>query len=140
MNQDNFDPKQARDKECFTILHNNLIHFHEAFVSNSVKVSGFFLLIIGWISTSETAQQTLGRSELFRTLAVVILVLGAVMYTATCFRLWVLSNNVYGKLVELDYIPGHVFSDRLIRLVTLFLFVFSNLLLATTAALMTWFV
>jgi len=138
-NSGNSERLQASHTERFSILYSSLLKFHEGFVGNAFKVAGFQLLVIGWLLTSVTAQKTLSGSVLFRALAVAGLILASFLYGVISCRVWRLSNQIFEEMRKLQYMPESHYSDRLIRRITLSLFVSSNWLLTLVSCILAWF-
>ena len=138
MPESTVEKKQATSEEIFQVLYNSLLKFHTGFVASAFQVTGFLLLIMGWILTSDTAQNTLENSVYLRSLAVTGLAMASVLYGVISFRVRWLSDQVYGELEQLAYMPSKCYSDRKIMPVTLFLFVSSNVLLTIVACLLIW--
>lgn len=92
----------ANAKEQFDLLYDSLANLHAGFVESAFKVTGFLLVVVGWIVTSTSARSAIGSSMPLVVLSTTALVLASCLYLLSSYRVMNLSQNVYDSLVSVD--------------------------------------
>lgn len=74
---------------------------YEKYLDGNYRVAGISLIVIGWLITSDSAQETLKSDEFIWWIAAVMVTGGIVNYLVTFLRLYFLSRQLTGELVIL---------------------------------------
>jgi hypothetical protein len=117
----------------FGVLYDSLSGYHQGFIDSAFRVTGFLLLVLGWLLTSKEAREYLGRDETARRLVSAGLTMAAAIYAFISYRVYLLSQQVFARLHLLAYVPGSTYEDHLLHPVTLVAFISANLLLTACA-------
>jgi hypothetical protein len=125
--------KEADTKEQFDLLYGDLRSYHEAFVDGSIKVAGFQILVAGWLITSKDAREALHASFAGRLIGITALLLGSFVYTFIAVRVYIYSHHIFRLISKLGYMPPTHYEARVVKKITLVLFVCANLLLTLVA-------
>jgi len=106
-------PVGGSSTEAFTLLYEQLKYFHDGLYEGGYKVVGSFLLIIGWIVTSDKARQVLHESSVARVVSatsIVVCAIGSVFLTLLLQRK---SAHTAQLLERLNYFPREYYEDRI---------------------------
>ena len=101
------DPAKAFDH-----LYAALSEYESRFVDTSLKACGFYLLIMGWLLTSETARGLMGPGP-NRTIAIIGLALPACACAFLFVRIIQIMQMLQRELKALDYCPESYYEFRI---------------------------
>lgn len=116
-------------QEQFELLYERLQSLHGSGVDSMFKVAGFFLLVTGWVLTSDNAQALLVRDPLIRVSALVTLVFVAVAFAGIALRLVRESGTIFRRLKALGYMPVEHYEGLVVRSSTVLPFLLLDLVL-----------
>lgn len=106
---------EVSDKERFELLYARLKGIHDTFIDVVFKATGAFLLVTGWIVTSDTARNYLKSDSISRWLGILgLLVVYAVLYAIAAYRTAQSSQRISKQLDEVAYMPHEYYSDLIV--------------------------
>src|SRR4051812_31665130 len=108
------DPQpQASKREVFELLISELKEYRSGIIENAAKVTGFLLLAIGWLATSQAPRSILD-SPLLKVLTCASLLVAASMTIRMYVNVYNLSQSAYDQLQRLNYMEPSHYRGRLI--------------------------
>ena len=113
-------------KAAFGLLYDSLKGYQSGFVDGGLKVTGFLLIVLGWLLTSKEARDYLARDVIGRTIAATSLIAASVMYASIAYRVYLRSQNVFAQLRRLNYLPVETYQDHVIQPFAVVMFILSN--------------
>jgi hypothetical protein len=113
-------------KAAFALLYDSLKGYQSGFVDGGLKVTGFLLIVLGWLLTSKEARDYLARDMIGRTIAVISLITASLMYASITYRVYLRSNTVFAQLARLNYLPVETYQDHVIQPFAVVIFILSN--------------
>ena len=125
----------ATDAEKFELLYDALRAYQTGFVDAAFRVAAFILLVLGWLITSGDARSFLHAHQEGRLTAIAALALAAGIYALTSWRVYRFSQRTGSSLAQLAFMPEEYYADRVLRTVTLVIFVTANVLLTAVACI-----
>jgi hypothetical protein len=75
------------------------------------KQAAIVLLFLGWIVSSDKAQEYISHSILVKLCGVLLVVAYSGMFVVWALTYWTRSNRAYEQLIELDYMPASYYSS-----------------------------
>jgi hypothetical protein len=102
-------------KEQFDLLYERLKFYHDSAIDAVFKVTASLLLVIGWLTTSETARRIFAADRLMCWCAIVALLLFDVQFVAAAFRSAGRSQNIARQLDSLAYMPQAYYRGIVLR-------------------------
>ncbi|HEX4964517.1 MAG TPA: hypothetical protein VF173_27120 [Thermoanaerobaculia bacterium] len=102
-------------KEQFDLLYERLKFYHDSAIDAVFKVTASLLLVMGWVTTSETARRIFAADQSIRWCAIVAILLFDVQFVAAAFRSTERSQNVARQLDSLAYMPRVYYRDLVLR-------------------------
>ena len=127
---------KATDEKKFDHLYDNLLKYHTVFIETSFKLAGLFLLVIGWLLTSKSAQASFQGSKWLSFMAIVGLIISGFVSNIGGHRVQTFSRNMFDELKKLNYMPEGYYSDRLIKKRTMFLYTSAIWILILSASVL----
>lgn len=106
----NADPKVAFDN-----LHNSLVECQRLFFDGSMKATGFFLLIMGWLLTSDKARDFIQGNSDMAGIFGWSLVAAAIAYVGLCMRLLWIVKGLGRELAAIDFLPRSYYAHRIVH-------------------------
>ena len=88
------EANRASHQEKFKLLYDSLLDLYNNFLTSAFSVSGFLLLVIGWLITSETAQCTLKEHSGLKYIGIIALLFAVVLYIFSLTE----SGTIRGRL------------------------------------------
>jgi hypothetical protein len=131
MAEDRADSSVATVKERFDLLYERLKAVHDTFIDVVFKATAAFLIVTGWVVTSDSALSHLRRDPVSRWLAVIGLLIYAALYAVTAYRTARFSGKVSDSLAALAYVPADEYSDLVVRRSVAYGFAGANAALCT---------
>jgi hypothetical protein len=125
-------------KDRFELLFEILRIYYDKFLETSFKVAGLLFLVGGWVLASDKTWVFLSADPIVATTTMAALVLAWAMFTATCYRAYRLSNEVFGILTTLNYIEREYYSRYKIAFFMFGMVVAANGLLTSWLLLIVW--
>ena len=107
---------QGTDKEAFEHLYKSLVEFYERFIDGCLKATGFFIIALGWVLTSERAHAFFVKNPEVRCLAALGALLPALAFVVLCLRLMVVMRRLGRELNALDYVPRAYYEHYVLKL------------------------
>jgi hypothetical protein len=104
----------ASCKERFDLLYGRLKSAHDMYIDVIFKATAAFLLVTGWMVTSESALGHLRRDPVARWLAIVGLTTYALLFLLASLRTTRNSMAVASTLRDLNYAQPALYSDVVI--------------------------
>jgi hypothetical protein len=102
-------------QEQFALLYERLKFYHDGAIDAVFKVTAPLLVVIGWVTTSDSARSVLARDAAVRWCAVTAIVLFAVQFTASAWRTTERSRRIAIQLDSLGYLPCERYADIVLR-------------------------
>jgi hypothetical protein len=102
------DPAKA-----FEHLYGALSEYQTLLIETNVKACGFFLLVLGWLLTSEKARQFVEESIFTKTIAIFGAVMPAIATVLLSLRIRQIMEGLRGQLDALNYFPPPYYEFRL---------------------------
>jgi hypothetical protein len=128
-------PMAANEKEQFDVLYESLRTFQTGFVDAAFKATASFLLVLGWLVTSDKAREFLLKDPSRRYLAVLAVILAGVIYASISIRVYKFSHRTCALLDDLGFVPRSYYEDRILTREGLVIFISANALLVTALSL-----
>jgi hypothetical protein len=125
-------------KDQFDILLEMQREFYSRFIDLAVKIAGFYLLVLGWILTSNDAREYLGDDELARGTAVAVVLIAWIIYCCMAYRLSWLSNRTFMSLQSLPDIPAFLYENYRVTRKTVGIFLIATLVVAYVVGFVLW--
>jgi hypothetical protein len=107
-------------------------------VDGAFKVTGFMVLVMGWLLTSKEARQVLASDPLVRKTAIAGLAAASLVYAYISVGVSGLSQRVFFELEKLKYVPSATYENHLIGTRTLIPWIVANVLLTGFAGFFIW--
>ncbi len=108
----------AAEKGKFLILYGSYSRAYERFLENGFKALATFLVVLGWLLSSDTAQKFLAANAAMRWGAIALIVLAALFVVSTFRHVSRLSMSLRSKLDELAFLePSFYEQYRITRLI-----------------------
>ena len=126
----------GNEKERFLALYGSYARAYERFLEHGFKTLATCLLILGWLLSSPGTRGFLGNHEVFRYLALGLVLIAAVFLCLTFTRLSRLSRDLRLRLDGLAFIESDFYSQHRIPPLIYWSVVGQNLLLFLFIALM----
>ena len=121
--------KKAPPKEIFELLYLRAKTINNSFLDTILKATAAFLLVTGWLVTSQTASDHLQNDEVFKWLVVVGFTVYGLLFSMAAYLTALASRKVLKQLEGVDYIDTIYFSDLLISKKIAFIFGLANWIL-----------
>lgn len=125
-------------KEQFDILLGMQREFYSRFIDLAVKIAGFYLLVLGWILTSEDARGYLSGDDLARGTAVAVVLIAWIIYCCMAYRLYWLSNRTFMSLQSLPDVPAFLYDNYRVTRTTVGIFLVANLVVTYVVGFVLW--
>lgn len=106
----NTEPKVAFDH-----LHQSLAEYQRLFFDGSLKAIGLFLLVMGWILTSDKASAFMMKHQSVATVAGWSLFICAIAYIVLSVRLMSIMRHLSRELDAIDFLPRSYYEHRLVH-------------------------
>ena len=106
----NTEPKVAFDH-----LHQSLAEYQRLFFDGSLKATGFFLLVMGWILTSDKAGTFMTTHQSVATVGGWSLIICAIAYVMLSVRLLSIMRGLGRELDAIDFLPRSYYEHRLVH-------------------------
>lgn len=117
-------------KEQFDLLYSKLKFLNESALDSAFKVTGFLILVTGWVVTSDNARVFLAGDPVVRWASVVVVLVGAVAFAVVAQGMMRQSQQTSRALQALAFMPVDYFRDMTISPYSLQLFVIIDLVLS----------
>jgi hypothetical protein len=127
----------GREKR-FDVLHLALAEYHQRFISVGLSGTGFVLVVIGWIATSDKVQKLLKLGQRVRLEGSTALFLALIAYLLLSLRMLRNMRDIKRRLDDLAYIPKQYYAFRLPSRWAAFIFLMLNVMVTTIAVLLLW--
>ena len=98
-------------KDQFDLLYERLKFYHDSAIDAVFKVTASLLLVMGWVTTSDTARKILAADPPVRWCAVVAVVLFDMQFIAAAFRSTGRSQRIALQLDSLAHMPRAYYQD-----------------------------
>lgn len=105
----------AEPKVAFDHLHQSLVQYQQLFFDGSLKATGFFLLIMGWILTSDKARDFMKNDPFIATVGGWGLIVCAIAYIVLSIRLMSVMRGLGRELGAIDFMPRSYYAHRLVN-------------------------
>ena len=105
----------AEPKVAFDHLYQSLREYQQLFFESSLKATGFFLLIMGWIITSDKAWELMKSHKSMAEIGGWGLVVCGISYIALCIRLMRMMKRLGQELDAIDFLPRSYYEHRLVK-------------------------
>lgn len=128
----------ADDKSRFEILFGALRDHQQGLLENTAKTAGFLLLSIGWLTTSQTARETLNADGLLRGAAIGGVLIATGLYIAAAFHVYRAAQRIRARLIELAYLPLEDIEIRGISALLLAVLTLGNLTISLLLVVLIW--
>ena len=115
MPEDRANSNVATFKERFDLLYGRLKAVHDIFIDVVFKATAAFLIVTGWVVTSESALNHIKRDPASRWLAVIGLVIYGTLYALAAYRTARFSRKLAESLAALAYVPADDYLDLVVR-------------------------
>lgn len=125
-------------KDHFDVLFGMQREFYSRFVDLAVKIAGFYLLVLGWILTSEDARRYLSSDDLARGTAVAVVLIAWIIYCCMAYRLYWLSNQTFLSLQSLTDVPAFLYESYRVTRTTVGIFLVANLVVTYVVGFVLW--
>ena len=102
-------------KEQFDLLYERLKFYHDSAIDAVFKVTASLLLVMGWVTTSETARRIFAADQPIRWCAIVAILLFDAQFVVAAFRSTGRSQNIARQLDSLAYMPQAYYRDIVLR-------------------------
>ncbi len=116
-------------KERFEFLYSSLCKHYSQILDIALKVTGFLLLVMGWLVTSQTAQESLNIFPSLRGVGIAAVLFTGLSFSLISVRLYKKSQKIAAQLQDLDYFPRDYYSDQVIERRNLTLFLLSDIVM-----------
>lgn len=112
----------ASVKEQFDLLYSLLRYYTDSAMESAFKVTGFLVLVTGWVMTSDNARAILGHDPVSRWTAVVTVLFAAGMFAGIAIRVLRQSQLTLRQLRALDYMSIDYYQEQALtpKIVTVF--------------------
>lgn len=120
----------ASVKEQFELLYSKLKYFNDSSLDSAFKVTGFLILVTGWVVTSDNARAFLQSDPVVRWAAVLVVLMAAVAFAVVARGMMRQSQQTFRALQALSYMPAEHFRDLAISPYSVRLFVVIDLVLS----------
>ncbi len=120
----------APEKDKFDLLYNSFKDNFTRLFDSYAKVSGSYLVIIGWLVSSEKTLVFIAHNCRAYVSCIGTLVLISALYMVLCYRMYLKSGRLLRSLVSLNYMEPEFYDSYKISLRS-FLIVISGQLLLT---------
>ena len=117
---------QASPKEQFDQLFGQLKELYTLFFDSFSKLSASYMLIIGWLITSESARSFLKMHREVAYLFIAILAVLSAVYTILCKRMFRKSAHLVLQMNELNYMDAPLYKGKTISAASFYLILLSN--------------
>nr|WP_319387083.1 hypothetical protein [uncultured Roseibium sp.] len=97
------EPKTATPREIHAYLSDQLKSYHDGLIDFAFKHGVILTVILGWVVSSERAQEFLGETESKKIASLAALSLYALAHVLWVRRWYLKSNAVFGQLKDLKY-------------------------------------
>lgn len=124
------DPTTAGAKEQFELLFSKLKHLNDSALDSAFKVTGFLILVTGWVVTSDNARAFLQDDPVVRWAAVLVVGMAAVAFAVVARGMTRQSQQTLQALEALAYMPADRFRDLAIQRTSARLFIALDLVLS----------
>ncbi len=105
----------AEPKVAFDHLHQSLVEYQRLFFDGSLKATGFFLVVMGWILTDVEARKFIQSDRLLPIFGGWSLVICAIAYVMLSVRLLMMMRRLSRELDAIDFLPRSYYQHRLVR-------------------------
>ena len=102
-------------QEQFALLYERLEFYHDSAIDAVFKVTAPLLVVIGWVTTSESARAVLARDAAVRWCAVTAILLFAIQFSASAWSTTQCSRRIAVQLEALAYLPRGRYADIVLR-------------------------
>lgn len=127
---------EPTSKEQFDLLYERLKFYHDSAIDAVFKVTASLLVVIGWVTTSDSARKTLATDGMLRWCASAAVVLLALQFIAGAWRSASRSHRITGQLDDLAYMPTGYYGDLLLHRRLTLAFVIMNSALSAIAIIL----
>lgn len=128
---DTVDPS---DKERFQLLYERLKLLNSGAIDAVFKATAAFLIVTGWIVTSDGARTQLKGDSISRWIGVAGLALYAMLFSIAAYRTAKSSRNLAKHIDELAYMPRSYYADIVISMPYTLVYISANLILSIAVA------
>lgn len=117
-------------KEQFELLYSKLKFVNESALDSAFKVTGFLILVTGWVVTSDNARAFLIGDPVVRWASVFVVLVGAAAFAIVAGGMTRQSQQTFRALQALGFMPVEYFRDMAISPYSLRVFVIIDLVLS----------
>jgi hypothetical protein len=111
----NSDNHEASPKIRFDILYSSLCGHYTKCLDIALKVAGLLFVVVGWLVTSTTVQNSLDEHPSLRVGGIGVVLLTGFSFDFVIRRLYTKSQELQSQLQKLNYLPRTYYADRILE-------------------------
>ena len=129
------DPTKAPERERHEYLSRMLKDYHDGLIDFAFKHGVLLTAILGWVVSSQTAQDFFRSAQEIRYVSIGTMLLYAAAHVLWVRRWYLKSNRVFSELAKLNYMPVAYYETQRVTIFMASMFVVVHVLVSCAVVL-----